>query len=111
MGRSLGFEMGINELLPRERLWIIEDDMGITLTMVAEPRPCLALLDWIQHCPMGLLISVAGICWESSNCQDSDLSFGAEYSWERFWDLLLLVICLSQFTLKTQSSVHQLHWH
>lgn len=42
MGRSLGFEMGINELLPREVLWIIEDDMAITLTMVVEPRPCLA---------------------------------------------------------------------
>lgn len=43
VGRSLGFEMGTNELLPREVLWITEDDMGITLTMVVEPL--LARLD------------------------------------------------------------------
>lgn len=35
--------MGTNELLPREVLWITEDDMGITLTMVVEPL--LARLD------------------------------------------------------------------
>lgn len=71
----------------------------------------LGLLDWMQHCLMGLAHKCGWDLLESSNCQDSDLSFCAEYSWERFWDLLLLAICLSQFTLKTQSSVHQLHWH
>ena len=28
MGRNSGSEMGINELLPREVLWIIEDGMA-----------------------------------------------------------------------------------
>lgn len=32
-------------------------------------------------------------------------------SWERLWDLLLLALCLSQFTLKAQFSVHLLHWN
>lgn len=52
---------------------------------------------------MGLAHKCGWDLLESSNCQESDLSFCAESSWETFWDLLLLTICLSSFTLKTQA--------